>query len=486
MAPLSLSGRVIQGAAAAVLLAAVSAGAADATEAQAPKVTWGPCATSDLTRQHFACGVLMVPENWDTRQGRTISLPFSIRRAAHRHDDAVAFLIGGPGGTNVGFSSLIAKSFATVDRDIVFLERRGAGFSEPGLFCPPEVKADDQWNPPAVAACAAKLKAQGVDLDAYGTRAGALDLEALRKLIGVGQWDIFGASYGTRQALEVVRQNPASVRAVVLDSPYPPDVDPFAESPANHLAALDRVLDACAADATCAKAFPGLRQTLLDTLADLDRRPIEFQGMKIGGGLFLHLLGDTLADTSALPKVPLIISLIHDRRIDQVFALLTPQAPAAETVALVPPEKLRANGLWLSVECAERAAFAGPVKPPAGARWPVDTIKGFAVEWGGDARTACASWPVKPQPAARAPVASAIPTLIFAGEFDPVTPTAWGEHAALTLSHSRVLVVPGMGHTVAQEPCPMSIVNALYEHPDAAPDTACLSAPRAAFLLKAP
>ena len=73
-------------------------------------------------------------------------------------------------------------------------------------------------------ACRARLVEDGVELDAYDTPATVLDVEDLRTALGIDEWNLFGVSYGTTVALEVVRQHPESVRSVVLDSAYPTDV----------------------------------------------------------------------------------------------------------------------------------------------------------------------------------------------------------------------------------------------------------------------
>ena len=47
------------------------------------------------------------------------------------------------------------------------------------------------------------------------------------------------------------------------------------------------------------------------------------------------------------------------------------------------------------------------------------------------------------------PVSSDIPTLILAGELDPITSSKWGRQAVETLLNSQFIEFPGMGHGVA-------------------------------------
>jgi len=69
------------------------------------------------------------------------------------------------------------------------------------------------------------------------------------------------------------------------------------------------------------------------------------------------------------------------------------------------------------------------------------------------------------------PVISDVPTLIVAGEFDPLTPPAWGERAAETLARSRVVSVRGEAHGPTQQwggdGCAMSLAGAFIDTPEA-------------------
>jgi pimeloyl-ACP methyl ester carboxylesterase len=101
-----------------------------------------------------------------------------------------------------------------------------------------------------------------------------------------------------------------------------------------------------------------------------------------------------------------------------------------------------AQGLYLSVTCAEDVAF-------------VDRGEAEKLAQGtffGDFRLrqqldACAEWPAAKVPASfLEPVRSSVPVLILAGENDPTTPLEWARKVAETLPASRLLVVPGGAH----------------------------------------
>lgn len=83
------------------------------------------------------------------------------------------------------------------------------------------------------------------------------------------------------------------------------------------------------------------------------------------------------------------------------------------------------------------------------------------------------------------PVASDIPTLVLAGDLDPITPPDNGREAARSLARSQLFVFPGFGHGVlVPNPleriddgvprCAMQLVAAFLEDPTQPLDAACV------------
>ena len=77
-----------------------------------------------------------------------------------------------------------------------------------------------------------------VDVRHFGTRDYLADLEWLRQRLGVAQWNLVGASYGTRVALSYVQAHPQALRSVVLDGVVPQQVALGQDHGANLDAAL--------------------------------------------------------------------------------------------------------------------------------------------------------------------------------------------------------------------------------------------------------
>jgi hypothetical protein len=64
----------------------------------------------------------------------------------------------------------------------------------------------------------------------------------------------------------------------------------------------------------------------------------------------------------------------------------------------------------------------------------------------------------------------------MAGEYDPITPPAWGQRAAQTLTRSYFFEYPGVGHGASVvSGCPQDMMIAFLGDPGRAPDDACMA-----------
>jgi pimeloyl-ACP methyl ester carboxylesterase len=75
------------------------------------------------------------------------------------------------------------------------------------------------------------------------------------------------------------------------------------------------------------------------------------------------------------------------------------------------------------------------------------------------------------------PVTSPLPTLVLSGQYDPVTPPAWGRLAAETLENSTFYEFPGVGHGVMRsDDCGLEIGLQFLDDPSVEPDASCIKA----------
>jgi hypothetical protein len=87
------------------------------------------------------CGFVVVPESRTRPTGRTITVAAAVMHAPSPHpkDDPIVFLDGGP---SFGAISSFAVDFYfggaayTRDRDVILVDTRGTGLSQPRLGCP--------------------------------------------------------------------------------------------------------------------------------------------------------------------------------------------------------------------------------------------------------------------------------------------------------------------------------------------------------------
>ena len=71
---------------------------------------------------------------------------------------------------------------------------------------------------------------------------------------------------------------------------------------------------------------------------------------------------------------------------------------------------------------------------------------------------------------------SDVPTLILAGEYDPLTPPAYAEIAGLTLRNSRWFEFPGIGHAVQwTSSCAHAVMIDFLAAPTLTPDASCIA-----------
>ena len=116
-------------------------------------------------------------------------------------------------------------------------------------------------DPQVIQECLDEFAAAGADIQGYDTRQSALDLKELRESLGISQWNVYGVSYGTRYALDLLRVDPKGTACVVLDSPMTTsDPNNTTDINLNMERVFNLMFDDCAAQSTCNAAYPNLRQ----------------------------------------------------------------------------------------------------------------------------------------------------------------------------------------------------------------------------------
>ena len=441
------------------------------------------------------CGILDVPENRLDPNTAAIQLDVAILRAQSgtSRADPVVYLAGGPGSSSLDEfysdpESWLIYAF-TNDRDLIFIDQRGTGYSQPSLDCP-EVDSEefDTSSDPEVAAaqaCRDRLAGEGIDLTAYNSAQSAADIEDLRMALGYEQWNLYGISYGTRLALTVMRDHPQGIRSVTLDSTYPPNVDAPVEEGIHLIEALGVLLDGCSDDPDCDAAYPDLDDVFVNTVMRLNDLPEvavlidpetdEEYEQEISGDDLANAVLSGLNDAQIIPLLPRVIFEVSQGNFE-TFSLLEGSGGAGMW-RQDEQDVSDSEGMNFSVQCREEYALSSYAAAEAQALTEIPDAL-MAVVFGPTMVyfEVCEFWGAgQAEIIENTAVSSDIPTLILAGQYDPVTPPAWGQIAARTLSNSFFFEFPGLGHAVTGGgDCPVSIMDEFIANPEFQPEASCI------------
>jgi pimeloyl-ACP methyl ester carboxylesterase len=175
-------------------------------------------------------GRLLVPENRRRPEGRLVELAFvRFKCTSPNPGSPIIYLAGGPGGS--GMATARGSRFPLFMAlrevaDVIALDQRGVGQSEPNLYCldPVEYPLDkaperqgllDAFRS-ASRVCAERLRKEGIDLGGYNTNESADDLEDLRKALGAKKISLWAISYGTHLSLAAIKRHEGSIDRAIL------------------------------------------------------------------------------------------------------------------------------------------------------------------------------------------------------------------------------------------------------------------------------
>ncbi len=466
-------------------LAALS-GANGQTGTVQPIFQQGACNLPGLSPEiasRVQCGTVSVPRGYDRPGSGVFKLAVVVVKSAQQPalPDAVVYISGGPGSPLTKYTESQARHPYAPGRDLILVDQRGIGRSEPGL-CPDvagellgagfavadSISAETQDRRRSLfMACRDAAKAQGINLDDFGTDATVEDFEQVRKALGVARWNVVGNSYGTTVAMTLMAHHPEAIRSAVLDSVYPPDLvlPPWS---ARVAAARTAFFGMCEQNPACTAAFPDLAGQYQRTLERLSHAPLTVavpaamhqpdNQAPLTASLFGMVVALRLYYPENYPDLPRLIATVHDGKADDFAAALAAVLSGAADTN---------HAAHIAVECRDRPHL----REPAGAEAdPLDRIVDQGI---------CTGWSdLGPPPVI--PTGTNIPTLVLAGQFDPnATPPLSHHVAELIGDHARWVEFPLIGHNVRHiSPCAAGIVAAFIGQPEQALDTSCAQQPK--------
>ena len=440
---------------AAVALAALAVLASPGTGRAAP----APCGKTP----GLVCSQVEVPLDRTGAVPGTVSLHVETLPSAGTARGAIFLIAGGPGQGSAHVFDLGDPSAAALYRymfpgyTLVAYDDRGTG-SSGALHCPTLQASGSVDAETALAAqCAATLGAQR---DFYSTATHAEDLEAVRVGLGIDKIALWGTSYGTKLALAYALAHPDHVERLLLDSVVPVDSDGYET---RTLQALPATLRAFCDGGACRSATPDFAGDVVALANQLAVAPVTVKELQANGtwsrqridGLsLLGLVVDADLNPGLAAALPAAARAARRGSYQALVRLLQVDVQSQ----IVPDEEL-SSGLFAATVChdgpfpwqpdtpvAERPALlaAAVGSLPAGSLGPFGA---WAVGLGNAAF--CLRWP---SPSGGAPLGPGplpdVPVLAVSGGFDMRTPTSGAEQVVALFPQGRLLVVPGVGHSV--------------------------------------
>jgi len=380
----------------------------------------------------------------------------------------VMFLIaGGPGQGSAKAYDLGSKDNSDFMRamlpgyTLVAFDNRGTGSS--GLIdCPALQRTTNATVEEEAALARDCAEIIGPQREFYATRDHVEDTDAVRVALDVQKVALFGVSYGTKLALAYALGHPGNVERLLLDSVVVPTYpDPFER---NVLRQMPGTLTNFCNGGVCRAATKDFSAEFVRLANQLEIRPITGKVITPSGATkTLHMNGENL------------VSLMIDADLSPGLAAEAPAAVHAALSGFTRPLlrlfdlDLRANelaaedlsfGLYAATNCADGRFPWAPGTPPAQRRaisdaalaaMPQGSFGPFGT-WSARLGNAffCEQWP---SPAGNTPVFGPggfpnVPVLAVNGGFDMRTPVSNALTVVDQFPQGRLIVVPGVGHSV--------------------------------------
>lgn len=425
------------------------------------------------------CGEYQVYEDRKARTGRKIGLHIVVAPAlsAAPAPDPAFWLHGGPGAAATAVAGEVQRGFLKgvhEDRDIVFVDQRGTGKSNP-LNCqlgdnPGDLRSffGELFPLEKVRDCRQRLE-KIADLKLYTTPIAMDDLDEVRAAMGYDRINLVAGSYGTIAAQVYMRQHPEHLRSVFMLGVAAPGFKqplPFAKGAQ---LALDYLFQDCAADQECHNDFPRLHEEFDAVMARFDHGPVEAkliqpeqkqkQTIRIFRVNFVEHLRLMLYNTGSARMVPFVIH----RAYENDYLPFEAAALATNTGAIL------ARGMYLAVTCSEGVPFISEEDIADQTR---DTFLGS-----GRVRAhmaACKEWVRGSVPASYTDfVTSNVPVLLISGEIDPASPPWFGDSVVKHFSHGRLVKIRYLGHEFGTGCVPSILTEFVAKGSAEGVDTSC-------------
>ena len=438
------------------------------------------------------CGYISLPLDYVQPAGARIEIYYTQLHSPAAKPDPLVYLVGGPGSSGTQLMSVSYDKYLSAfaaERDIIIIDQRGTGMSNPPLYCREALfRLGDILSSPRhrhaelqleiLGACRDRLASNGVQFEAFHTVNNARDVVTVLLALGYERWNLVGVSYGTRLALEIMRESPQHLRSVILDSVYPPQADIYMDAYYHGERALDKLFEACARARSCDMRYPQLRTLFYRLYDQLNETPLHAPYkppnarrvlIEISGNRLYDWVFSWLYEVPAIQLIPKLLYELARGRTDNAANVGAVFEGAMTSLSL---------GMHYALQCQEEYATL-PARDYAAllAEHPhLSDFLDYPVQGRATLPRLCEMWGGFSRPfTANEPVYSAVPTLLLSGDFDPITPPVYADMAAQTLDNAWNYTLPHVGHAALRShDCAVGIAVAFINAPQQEPDASCI------------
>ena len=418
------------------------------------------------TTNGLQCGTVNVPLDRTGVVPGTIGLHVEVLPATGLPRGTMFLIAGGPGQGSAHVYGLGSTDTAEFMRamlpgyTLVAFDNRGTGDS--GVIRCPQLQstliATAEQSAVLARDCAAII---GPQRQFYATRDHAEDMDAVRAALGVPKIGLMGVSYGTKLALAYALAHPGNVERMILDSVVPPQLpDPFDR---NVLSQMPDTLSSLCDGGLCRAATPNFSGEVAVLANKIEAKPISgkivapngtLKTVRMDGEQLLSMMIDTDLSPGLAAEAP---AAVHAALKGNVRPLLRIYDLDLRTSELSSEDL--SFGLNAATNCADGRFPWSPGTDPSARQAAIDTaVAGLAPgalgpfgKWAARLGTAyfCEQWP---SPSGNTPLGPGpypnVPVLAVSGGYDLRTPTASAIAVISQFPQGRLIVVPGVGHSV--------------------------------------
>lgn len=451
--------------------------------------------SADCTAQPPAtvanCGYVILPQDYAEPSAGRVEIYYTQIHSRGDNPDPLVYLVGGPGSSGTQLLPVSYEKYLHAfaeERDIIIIDQRGTGLSNPPLYCREALfRLDDILESTheehaellleILADCQRRLSKRGVQFATFHSANIARDVVNVLLALGYERWNLVGVSYGTRLALAMMRDYPQFLRSVILDSVYPPQADIYMDAYYSGERALNVLFDACAASSSCNARYPNLRAVFYRLYAQLNEMPMlaDYQlpdsrrlTIEISGYRLYDWVFSWLYEVDAIRLIPKLVFELARGRTRSIAPMGALFEQSMVTLSL---------GMHYTVQCQEEYGSAQRDYAKLVAAHPhLREFLAYPVEGQATLPQLCELWGVTARPdSVNQAVHSDVPALLLSGNYDPITPPAYADTASRTLSSAYTYVLPHVAHAALRsDDCAVDIAVAFISQPLIEPDSSCI------------